>query len=38
MTVNYKKTFSVAKELPETSKEQDIFHVVSSYLATKGLS
>lgn len=29
--VNFKKNFC-CKELPQTSKEQDIFNVVSSYL------
>jgi hypothetical protein len=30
--------FSCCKELPQRSKRQDIFHVLSSYPETKGLS
>jgi hypothetical protein len=32
------ENFFCCKELPETSKGQDIFNVLSSYLETKGLS
>jgi hypothetical protein len=32
------ENFLCSKELPETSKGQDIFIVLSSYLETKGLS
>jgi hypothetical protein len=37
MIVKFMKTFC-CKELPETSKGQYIFNVLSSYLETKGLS
>jgi hypothetical protein len=32
------ENFLCCKELPETSKGQDIFNVLSSYMETKGLS
>jgi hypothetical protein len=32
------ENFFCCKELPETSKGQDVFNVLSSYLETKGLS